>query len=129
MTVKPKRKVFVGVSRFMLPVPQALSAFGLRKAVSGARAKARRLSAEERRIHHFVVRETAVAREPVTPELIGRRLELPVERVAAAVDRLEAMLTFFYRENGEGIDWAYPFSLEDTGHAITTDTGDRFFAA
>jgi hypothetical protein len=70
MTVTPKRKMFVGVSRFMLPVPRALSALGLNKSVSGARAKAARLSEEERRIHHFVVKETAVA-----PPIMGSKYD------------------------------------------------------
>lgn len=129
MTMTVKRKMYVGVSRFMFPVPRALSAIGMGKSVAGARAKADLLSEEERRIHHFVVRELAVAKAPVTPELIGERLEIPVERVVAAVDKLEAMMTFLYRENSDGINWAYPLSLQDTGHEITASTGDRFFAA
>ena len=129
MIMTVRRKMYVGVSRFMVPVPRALSAIAMRKSVAGARARADLLSEQERTIHHFVVRELAVAQAPVTPDLIGERLEVPVERVVAAVDKLEAMMTFVYRENSDGINWAYPLSLQNTGHEITVSTGDRFFSA
>ena len=129
MIMTVRRKMYVGVSRFMVPVPRALSAIAMRKSVAAARARADLLSEEERRIHHFVVRELAVAKAPVTSELIGERLEIPVERVVAAVDKLEAMMTFVYREDSDGINWAYPLSLQNTGHEITVSAGDRFFSA
>lgn len=124
-----RRKMYVGVSRFLIPVPRALSVVAMRKSVAGARARADLLSEEERSIHHFVVRELAVAKAPVMPGLIGERLGIPVERVVAAVDKLEAMMTFVYRENGDGINWAYPLSLQDTGHEIAVSTGERFSSA
>ena len=39
------------------------------------------------------------------------------------------MKTFLYRSDGTGIDWAYPFSLENTGHKMTLHAGEQFFAA
>jgi hypothetical protein len=129
MKSKVKRKMYMGISRFMVPVPKALSALGMKKSVTGARTKAARLSDEERRIHHFVVKEMAVAEEPITLAVIGEKLNLPEEQVADAVDKLEAMKTFVYREKSAGIDWAYPLSLTDTGYKMAASSGERFFAA
>jgi DNA-directed RNA polymerase sigma subunit (sigma70/sigma32) len=113
----------------MVPLPQALSAIGTKSSVSALRAIAARLSKDERRVHHFVVREMAIAEEPITLELIGERLNLSVRRVADIVDKLESLKTFFYRNDSDGINWAYPLSLEDTGHEMIAGTGERFFAA
>lgn len=129
MTVNVQKKIYMGVWRLMLPVPKALSAIGIKKNVSGAKTKAALLSKEERRVHHFAVKEMAVAEEPITMKFIGERLNLPLGRVADIVNKLETMKAFVYRNNSDGINWAYPFSLEDTGHEMTASTGERFFAA
>ena len=66
---------------------------------------------------------------PLSAEQVGKELELPVDRVEATIDKLEELKTFLYRSDRKGINWAYPLSLEDTGHKITDSTGERFFAA
>jgi len=124
-----KRKMYMGFWGFMLPVPLALSTQGMKKSVSGARAKASCLSEEERRVHHFIVVKMAVAREPITAELIAKELCMPTDRVLEIIAKLEEMKTFLYRVDGKGINWAYPLSLENTGCRITTATGEQFFAA
>ncbi|CAB5081802.1 hypothetical protein D3OALGA1CA_260 [Olavius algarvensis associated proteobacterium Delta 3] len=42
---------------------------------------------------------------------------------------LENLKTFIYRSDGEGINWAYPLSLENTGFRMTASSGEQFFAA
>ena len=95
----------------------------------GAKAKAEKLSEEERKVHHFIVEEMAVAKQPITAEIVGEELNVPVSRVAKIIDKLEGLKTFLYRSDGLGINWAYPLSLENTGHKMTASTGERFFAA
>ncbi|MDM8525223.1 hypothetical protein QUF80_17770 [Desulfococcaceae bacterium HSG8] len=124
-----KRKVYMGFRGFMLPVPLALSSKGMKKSIRGARAKAVCLSEEERRVHHFVVVKMAVAKKPITPELIAVELCMQTDRVLKIIDKLEDMKTFLYRADGKGINWAYPLSLENTGCRMTASTGERFFAA
>ena len=123
------RKMYMGIGRFMIPIPQVVSNRGLEKGASGARAKAELLSEEERRVHYFVVKKMAVAKEPITAELVGEELGIPVNRVEKTIDKLEGLKTFLYRSDGKGINWAYPFSLENTGHKMTAPTGEQFFAA
>jgi hypothetical protein len=55
-----KHRRCMGIGRFLIPVPKVISSRGLERAAAGARAKARSLSDEERRIHHFIVRKMAV---------------------------------------------------------------------
>ena len=129
MTAHIARKMYMGVGKFMIPVPKMISAIGVKKSVAGAKRNAALLSKEERRVHHFAVREMATADEPLTMDAISAALDLPLHRVAEIVCKLETMKTFVYRNDDDGINWAYPFSLEDTGHELTASTGERLFAA
>ena len=129
MKTYPVRKMYMGIGKFMVPIPLAISNSGLKKGVSGAESKAQRLSEEERRIHHFVVRKMASVDEPIKAELVAEETGLSVDEVERAIDKLESLKTFLYRSDGRGIDWAYPLSLDDTGHRMTVNTGESFNAA
>ena len=129
MKTNMDRKMFMGIGRFMIPIPQMVSKRGLDKGASGARAKAELLSEEEQQVHYFVVKKMAVAKEPITAELVSEELGIEVNRVEEIIDKLEGLKTFLYRSDGKGINWAYPLSLDNTGHEITASTGERFFAA
>ena len=125
----PNRKMYMGIGKFMIPIPLAISNSGLKKGVSGAEAKAQLLTEEERRIHHFVVRKMASVEEPIRAELVADEIGLPVGEVENAIDKLESLKTFLYRSDGRAIDWDYPLSLDETGHRMTVDTGEQFNAA
>ena len=129
MNTNLKRRMLMGIGKFMIPIPRVISSKGLEKGVSRARAKADLLSPEERTIHHFIVNRMTKTKIPLTAEQVGKELDLPVDRVEATIDKLEVLKTFIYRSDGKGINWAYPLSLENTGHKITASTGERFFAA
>ena len=129
MKTDTDRKMFMGIGRFMVPIPLAISNRGLQKGVSGAEVKAQCLTDEERRVHHFVVRKMASVEEPIKAELVAKETGLPVGEVERAIEKLESLKTFLYRSDGKGIDWAYPLSLDDTGHRMTVSTGESFNAA
>jgi hypothetical protein len=129
MKTYPVRKMYMGIGKFMVPIPLAISNSGLKKGVSGAETKAQCLSEQERRVHHFVVRKMALVDEPIKAELVAEETGLPLNEAEKAIDKLESLKTFLYRSEGKGIDWAYPLSLEDTGHRMTATTGESFNAA
>ncbi len=129
MRTEMKRKMYMGIWRFMLPLPLAISAKGMQRGVSGAKTKADLLTQEERKAHHFIVKQMAIAKEPITIEFIGEKLNMSLHRVKEIVEKLEAMKTFCYRYDSQGINWAYPLAFEDTGHKMTAGTGEQFFAA
>jgi hypothetical protein len=124
-----KNRRCMGIGRFLIPVPKTISSRGFEKAVTGARAKAGTLSEEERKVHHFIVAKMAVVDKPITAELVALELGVPEDMVENTIDKLEAMKTFVFRSDGRGIDWAYPLSLDNTGHRMTAETGEEFFAA
>ena len=124
-----KHKLYMGFRGFLLRIPPLLSEKGARKGEKGARANADSLSKEERRVHHFVVMKMAVAKSPITTDLISDDLEMPNDKVIEIIEKLESLKTFIYRTDGKGIDWAYPLSLENTGFKMTASSGEQFYAA
>jgi len=124
-----KHKLYMGFRGLMMRIPPLISDKGARKGEKGAKANAASLSNEERRVHHFIVRKMAVAKEPITSELIASELEMPNDRVFEIINKLEDLKTFIYRSDGKGINWAYPLSLENTGFRMTASSGEQFFAA
>ena len=129
MKINVKRKMFMGIGEFMVPIPLMISNRGLKKGISGAKAKARLLSEDERKVHHFVVKVMATAKEPITAEFVSKKLGLSVETVEKIIDKLESLKTFLYRSGGKEINWAYPLSLDNTGHKMIASTGEQSSAA
>ena len=125
----PKHKLYIGFRGFLIPIPPRLAAKVSKKGEKGARKNADRLSREDRRVHHFIVMKMAVVKNPITAEVIADELRMPNDQVHEIINKLENLKTFIYRGDGKGINWAYPFSLENTGFRMTASTGERFFAA
>ena len=124
-----KHKLYMGFRGFMMRIPPLLADKGARKGEKGAKANADCLSKEERGVHHFIVMKMAVAKDPITTELIANELGMPNDQVHQIINKLENLKTFIYRDDGKGINWAYPLSLENTGFRMTASSGEQFFAA
>ena len=129
MEVDLKRKVFLGIGRFMVPLPLVL----IKKAIGRTADSICRITAdvseEERKVHRLVVMTMTEINEPVTSEHIATKLDMPLDRVRQIVDKLEGMKVFFYRYNSQGINWAYPVTAENLVHKITFSTGEQCRAA
>ena len=124
-----KHRLYMGYCGFMMRIPPMLSDKGARRGEKGAKANADSLSKEERRVHHFIVKKMAVVKDPITAELIASELGMPIGNVNVIINKLENLKTFIYRNDGKGINWAYPLSLENTGFRMTASSGEQFFAA
>ncbi|MGD9234465.1 MAG: hypothetical protein PVH67_11470 [Desulfobacterales bacterium] len=124
-----KHKLYMGFRGFMMRIPPLLSDKGTKKGEKGVKANAACLSEEERKVHHFIVMKMAVVKDPITAELIAGELGMLIDRVIEIIDKLESLKTFIYRDDGKGINWAYPLSLENTGFRMTASSGEQFFAA
>ena len=113
----------------MVPVPWAL----FRRIVPREARKAARglgnLNTEQRRVHHFVVRELPRYGEPMPPELVSDGLSIPLEEVIEILDELERRLIFLFRPGGRDVVWAYPVTAEPTPHRLEFSSGERLWAA
>ena len=124
-----KRKAFIGIWRFMIPLPEAVLKRDIGKVAEAICRKTADVSEEERRLHRFVVMTVTDTKEPVTPEHIAHKLDMSLDRVKDVVEKLEEMKVFFYRYNSIGINWAYPVTAEDTVHKVAFTTGEQCNAA
>ena len=124
-----KHKLYIGFRGFMMRVPPLLSDKGAKKGEKGAKANADCLSRDERSVHHFIVMKMAVVKDPITTESIANEMGMPKDRVHQIINKLENLKTFIYRDDGKGINWAYPLSLENTGFRMAASSGEQFFAA
>ena len=129
MKVDLKREAFIGIWRFMIPLPQALIKKDISKMADAICRKTADVSDEERKVHRFVVMTMTETNEPVTLEYIAEKLDMPLDRVRDVVDKLEEMKVFFYRYNSQGINWAYPVTSENVVHKMAFSTGEQCNAA
>jgi hypothetical protein len=125
----PKHKLYMGFRGFMMRIPPLLSEKGARKGEKGVKENTESLSDEERRVHHFIVMKMAVVNDPITADLIASEMGMPIDQVQDIINKLENLKTFIYRSDGNGINWAYPLSLENTGFRLTATSGEQFFSA
>lgn len=121
--------VLLGFKRQMLRVPLAL----LRRSMKAGAAKTRRvlggLDDQQRRVHHFVVRDLPRLAKPMPPEQIAEALEMNLDRVIEIVNELERRLIFLFRPGGRDVVWAYPVTVAETPHWMAFSTGERLNAA
>jgi hypothetical protein len=129
MDIELKSKAFIGIWRFMIPLPLALVSNAIQRSANNICSHTLDVSDEERCVHRFVVRALTEVNQPVSLESIADKLKLPLDRVRTIIDKLEALKVFFYRYNNEGINWAYPVTSEDRLYGMTTNDGKHFYAA
>ena len=125
----PKHKLYLGFRGVMIRIPAFLSEMGAIKGENTAKTNASMLSTEERRVHHFIVMKMAMVNEPFTAQSVASELGMVNDEVNHIIDKLESLKTFIYRSDGKRINWAYPFSFENTNFRMTASSGERFFAA
>jgi hypothetical protein len=99
------------------------------KMAKNMRTRINKITEEKKRIHHFVVRELPNAGQPISLAFVARALEMPVDRVSTLVDEMEKDKSFFHRYHSEGINWAYPVTVDNTPHRVTFSTGEQINAA
>ncbi len=124
-----KDKLMLGLWRYMLKVPPFLWEKQISRAKKKSEAENRFLTKEHSLVHHFVVRELPRAGEPLSPEFVANKLNLPIIRVKSILDDLEKRLTFLFRNKKGDVVWAYPVTVDKTPHHLTFSTGEQLYAA
>ena len=113
----------MGLWRYILNVPPFLWEKQIAMATKKIDREHSFMTADHRRVHHFVVRELPYAGNPLPPEHVAEKLNLPVARVNAILDDLETHMTFLFRNTDKAVVWAYPVTVEETPHHVTFNTG------
>jgi hypothetical protein len=87
------------------------------------------MSGDHHAIRSHVVRELPRRAGPLAPAEISEALGIPLPRALEVLDDLETHLFFLVR-NGDGdVAWAFPVTIESTGHRLHFSTGERLDAA
>jgi len=87
------------------------------------------MSEDHHQVRNFAVRELPRQGRPISLGTISDALGICLERTAAIVEELERNLFFLARPDGQEVTWAYPVTVEDTGHHLVFSTGERLDAA
>ena len=87
------------------------------------------MSNEHHLVRNFVVRELPRLGRPITLRAISDALRISRTRTSAIVEDLERNLFFLVRRGGEEVSWAFPVTVEQTGHHLVFSTGERLDAA
>jgi hypothetical protein len=124
-----KRKAFLGIWRFMIPLPQSMIKKDIRGMAKAICRNTAHISENDRKVHRFVVMTMTKTNNPVSPEYIAEKLEMTLDRVKDIIDKLEELKVFFYRYNNHGINWAYPVTAEKQIHKMVFSTGEQCNAA
>jgi hypothetical protein len=119
----------LGVGRYLLPIPALIWQRQIQQNARQARQSLIFMTTDHHRVRNFVVQELPNAGQPLAPELIAQRLDLPLTRVQAILDDLERRLTFLYRNDRGEVEWAYPVTAATTPHRFTLTSGEALYAA
>jgi hypothetical protein len=87
------------------------------------------MSREHHLVRNFVVRELPRLGRPISLSDISHALHLTRNRAKSIVEDLEKNLFFLVRGNGAEVSWAFPVTVEETGHHLVFSTGERLDAA
>jgi hypothetical protein len=124
-----RNKLLLGFKRYMIPVPHVIWQIPISRNTQEMEAELGFMSEEHHLVRNYVVRELPRIGEPLSPEHIADRLNLPVARVSVILDDLEKHMTFLFRDRQRAVDWAYPVTVEHTPHHVTYNTGEQGYAA
>ncbi len=121
--------ILLGLHRFMFRIPRSVWQQEIERSGRAAKASLEFMTDDHHRVRDFVVRELPRIAEPISPDVIGQRLNLEPDVLIPILDELEQNLTFLFRNQFGFVTWAYPVTVEKTPHLITFSTGEQIYAA
>lgn len=121
--------VLIGQGHEITEIPQEDWERGLPEVQQYIKGRLDFMSEEHHLARNFVVRELPNIGEPLSPEFIALKLNLPVSRVNVILEELEKHLTFLFRNEQGAVTWAYPMTVDNTPHQLTFNTGEQIYAA
>ncbi len=121
--------VRVGISGITFPIPSFIIKKIVSSGIKEARKKVSRFSDLKRQIHHWVVKEIPGRKTPVLLPEIAEHFDQDITTIESIVQELEDEKTFLFRNRSEGINWAYPVTLDSTPHTVTFSSGETVNSA
>jgi hypothetical protein len=120
--------IFLGLGRWMIPVPGVLWRRVVRANAGKIANGLRFMTPDHHRVRDFAVDRLFRAGTPLPPDEIARSLGLSLRRIGEILDDLEQHLTFLFRRSGAEVNWAYPVTVDQTPHRATASTGEEAYS-
>ena len=76
------------------------------------------MTPDHHRLRNLAVTQVATGEGPVRVDWFAARLEMTPAEVDARLDELEQGLFFLVRDPEGHVNWAFPFSAEETPHQV-----------
>ena len=120
--------VLIGRGDTISRIPQADWEQELRSAPESISQRLAFMSNEHHMVRNFVVQELPRLGRSISVSAISHALGISRTRTSAIVEDLERNLFFLVRADGQ-VSWAFPVTVEETGHHLVFSTGERLDAA
>ena len=101
----------------------------LTQAPARIRARLSFMSNDHHLVRNHVVRELPRLGRPLPAAEISHALGLPMPRTDQILTDLEERLFFLVRDHSGNVSWAFPVTVDNTGHHLLFSTGERLDAA
>ena len=121
--------VLIGRGKSIDRIPRAEWEQELKAAPGGIAQRLAFMEADHHRVRNFVVQELPRRGTSISLGAISDALGISPERTATIVADLERNLFFLVRAGGQEVSWAFPVTVDDTGHHLVFSTGERLDAA
>ena len=120
--------IIFGLGRWMIPVPSVIWRRVVRGNAGKMAQQLRFMTPDHHRVRDFAVDRLFRAGRPLPADEIARSLDLSPHRVGEILDDFEEHLTFLYRGSGADVTWAYPVTVDQTGHRAIASTGEEAYS-
>jgi len=121
--------VLIGIGSIIRSIPRGDWEEQVRSAPERIGERLSFMSDDHHLVRNFVVREMPRFGRPISLCHISEALHLSRERTLRIVGDLEKNRFFLVRGNGKDVSWAFPVTVEKTGHHLKFSTGERLDAA
>jgi hypothetical protein len=110
-------------------IPRAEWEAELASAPESIAARLEFMTPEHHLVRNFVVSELPRRGRPLPVREIAGALGLPIAHTRVLVEDLEGHRFFLVRGDTGAVAWAFPVTVEDTGHGLVFSTGERLWGA
>lgn len=87
------------------------------------------MSEDHHAVRNYAVRELPRVAAPLSPTTISQALGIPLSKTLEILTELERRLFFLVRNPKGDVSWAFPVTVETTGHSLVFSSGERLDAA
>lgn len=121
--------ILIGRGAGLSRIPRSRWEEGLLSAPRRINARLTFMSEDHHAVRNYAVRELPRVGSPIPPAAFSEALGIPLSRTLEVLEDLERHLFFLVRNQESDVSWAFPLTVEATGHRLVFSTGERLDAA